>query len=254
MKIQVPSRSSVLWPWVGFGLALGITPGGWRVGRRAERARLQTIFEGEVAARVAMISQRVATEVQILRGAAEFVSQKNNLSREDWRDYVRALELPRRYPGIQGLGFIQWVPRRDLEGHERRARAAGWRGYRVRPLAGIPPDAEGFGPVVFMEPMTELNQRVLGLDVWSEPVRREALMRSRDLGQVAATRQITLLQEGPSDRQGGILLAAPVYRRGAPLGSLAERRSALIGWTSIPLRMDDHIQGILGPLPAGLLL
>ena len=201
MKIRVPSRASAIWPWVGLGLALGVTAGGWSVVRKAERARLQSIFEGEVTARVTMISQRVATENQILKGAAEFISQKVNLSRDDWRDYVLALELPRRYPGIQGLGFIKWVPRRDLGAHEQWARAEGWQGYRVKPMAGIPPDSEGFGPVVFMEPMTEPNRRVLGQDVWSEPVRQEAFVRSRDLGQVAATRQIYLFQEGATDRQ-----------------------------------------------------
>ena len=254
MEFRVPSRTSAIWPWVGFVLALGVTAGGWSVVRRAERARLQIIFEGEVAARAAMIAQRLATENQILKGAAEFVSQKSDLSRDDWRDYVLALELPRRYPGIQGLGFIKWVPRQGLEAHERWARAAGWQDYRVKPMAGIPPDSEGFGPVVFMEPRTEPNRRILGQDVWSEPVRREALIRSRDLGLVAATRQIYLLHEGTSDRQGGMILSAPVYRHGARLGSMDDRRSALIGWTSIPLRMDDHMQGILGQLPTGLLL
>lgn len=254
MKIRIPSRSSAIWPWVGLGLALGVTAGGWAVVRRSEHARLQTIFEGEVAARVAMISQRVATENQILKGAAEFISQKVNLSRDDWHDYVQALELPRRYPGIQGLGFIKWVPRRDLGAHERWARAEGWQAYRVKPMLGIPPDSEGFGPVVFMEPMTEPNRRILGQDVWSEPVRQEAFRRSRDLGQVAATRQIYLLHEGPSDHQGGIVLSAPVYRHGARVDSVAERRSALMGWTSIPLRMDDHMRGVLGQLPTGLLL
>ena len=254
MKLWVPSRSSAIWPWMGLGLALGITAGGWSVVRKAERARLQSIFEGEVTARVAMISQRMATEDQILKGAAEFISQKKNLSRDEWRDYVSALELPRRYPGIQGLGFIKWVPHRELEAHERWMRAEGWPGYRVQPVAGIPPDPEGFGPVVFMEPMTKRNKRVLGQDVWSEPIRREALARSRDLGQVSATRQIYLLQEGTSDRQGGLILSAPVYRHGARLGSLADRRSALIGWATIPLRMEDHMRGILGQLPGGLLL
>jgi PAS domain S-box-containing protein len=254
MNIRVPSRASAIWPWIGLSLALGLTTGGWWVVRRAERARLLSIFEEAVVARVAMISQRLTTEEQILKGAAEFVAQKDPLSRDEWRDYVSALDLPRRYPGVQGLGFIKWVPRRGPEAHERGVRAGGWPGFQVKPVGDLPFDSEGVDPVVFLEPMTDRNVHTLGVDVWSEPIRREALVRSRDLGEVSATRRIYLVQEEALDRQAGIILCAPVYRRGSRLDSLMDRRSALIGWISLPLRMDDYMQEIFGHLPAGLSL
>jgi PAS domain S-box-containing protein len=254
MKIRIPSRASAFWPWVGLALALSITAGGWWVVREDERTRLQALFEEAVAARVTMISQRLATEEQILKGAAEFVAQKGTVTRPEWRGYVAALDLPRRYPGIQGLGFTQWIAPGGLESHERWARADGWPSYRVKPWANLPSDPAGAGPVVFLEPVNERNERALGLDVWSEPVRREALIRARDQGDVAATGRLSLVQEDASDPQSGIVLYAPVYRQAARLDSAADRRRALIGWTNLPLRMDDHMRGIYGQLPAGLLL
>lgn len=48
MKIQIPSRSSALWPWVGFGLALGITAGGWSVVRGGGEAHWGFLAMGSV--------------------------------------------------------------------------------------------------------------------------------------------------------------------------------------------------------------
>ncbi len=254
MGIRIPSRRMALWPRVGLVLALGTTVGGWVLVRKAEEARIRSAFEAAVAARTALIAQRMTAEEQILEGAAEFASQKGHLSRSEWRDYVSALELPRRYPGIQGLGFAEWVAPKDQKAHEQGARAEGFPAYRVWPVEGHASDPEGFGVVAFLEPLDERNAKALGLDVWSEPARREALAQARDLGAVVATRRVQLVQDEAADKQAGVILYAPVYRRGVRLEDVADRRRALVGWTNIALRMDDHLQGILGQMPEGLLI
>jgi PAS domain S-box-containing protein len=235
-------------------LALGVTVGGWLLVRSSERARVRAAFESEVDSRVDQISHRLMAEEQILLGAAEFASQKGTVSRSDWRDYVMALELPRRYPGIQGLGFARWIPRKGQAAHEQQMRGQGFSGYRLQPAGSLPPDPEGFGVVVFLEPLDGLNRRAIGLDIWSEAARREALIRARDFGVVAATGRVRLIQDVNQESQAGIILYAPVYRQGAPLSSVADRRRALVGWANVPLRMDDHFQGVLGRLPAGFMV
>lgn len=252
MAIPQPSRSRTLFPWVALLVGLGVTTWCWVLVRKAEQARIQGAFEAAASARVAMIAQRMATEEQILKGAAEFASQQGRLSRWAWRDYVSALELPRRYPGIQGLGYALWTSQGNLREHARRTRAEGFPDYRVRALGGGASAPEGAGAVVYLEPMDERNVRALGLDVWSEPARREALTRARDLGVVAATRPVHLVQDDLPERQAGVILYAPIYRHGLTLDSVADRRRALVGWTNLPLRMDDHILGTLGPMPEGL--
>jgi len=252
MAIPQPSRLRRLLPWAVLLLGLAVTAGCWALVRKAEQARIQGAFEAAVSARMGMITQRMVTEEQILKGAAEFVSQQGRMSRWAWRDYVSALELPRRYPGIQGLGYARWIRRGDLGAHDLQARAEGFPDYRVRTLGEGPADPGGAGAVVFLEPMDERNVRALGLDVWSEPARREALIRARDLGVVAATRPLRLVQDDLPDHQAGVILYAPVYRHGAPLDTVSDRRGALLGWTNLALRMDDHLQGILGPMPEGL--
>jgi PAS domain S-box-containing protein len=222
--------------------------------RKAEQGRIQGTFEAAFSARVAMIAQRMATEEQILKGAAEFASQQAGLSRRAWRDYVTALELPRRYPGIQGLGHALWVPAGELPGHVRRIRSEGFPGYQVRALDGAASSPEGTGVVVYLEPMDERNVRALGLDVWSEPARREALRRARDQGVVAVTRPVHLVQDDLAERGAGVILYAPIYRKGMAVATVADRRRALLGWTNLPLRMDDHILGTLGAVPEGFQL
>lgn len=63
---------------------------------------------------------------------------------------------------------------------------------------------------------------------------------------------MTLQPQGASDIEPGVLLFLPVYRAGAPHGSLVERRANLLGWVYSPLRVRDLMQDLLRPLQSDL--
>jgi PAS domain S-box-containing protein len=61
--------------------------------------------------------------------------------------------------------------------------------------------------------------------------------------------KIILVQETDKDRQSGMLMYSPVYRQGAAIDSVDNRRLALQGFVYSPVRMNDFIYGTLGKLP-----
>ena len=71
--------------------------------------------------------------------------------------------------------------------------------------------------------------------------------RDENIATIAA--KIILVQETDKDKQNGMLMYVPVYRRGITLGSLENRRRAFIGFAYSPIRMNDFVYGILGKLP-----
>jgi diguanylate cyclase (GGDEF)-like protein/PAS domain S-box-containing protein len=72
------------------------------------------------------------------------------------------------------------------------------------------------------------------------------LDRARDTGLPAASAPLTLLQE--SGAQRSVLVARPLYRRMAPVATVAERRENLIGFVVMALRMGDMVANALNPV------
>ena len=64
-----------------------------------------------------------------------------------------------------------------------------------------------------------------------------------------ASGRITLVQE--TGRQAGLLIFAPVYRNGAPRGTLEERRANLSGFVLSVFRIGDMIGAALSDLLPG---
>jgi PAS domain S-box-containing protein len=81
--------------------------------------------------------------------------------------------------------------------------------------------------------------------MFSEKIRREAMERARDQNEPALSGKVTLVQETEEAIQAGTLMYLPVFRRAAPVASIAEKRAALLGWVYCPFRMDDLMRGIM---------
>ncbi len=140
------------------------------------------------------------------------------------------------------MGFAVPVPAAQLASHEQRIRAEGFPDYRVSP----PGKRDFYTAIVYLEPFDWRNQRAFGYDMYSEPVRREAMERARALGVPALSGRVRLVQETSSDVQAGVLLYLPVFQRGAPLETPAQRDQAFMGWVYAPFRLGDLMLGTLG--------
>jgi CHASE1-domain containing sensor protein len=86
---------------------------------------------------------------------------------------------------------------------------------------------EEYYPVYFVEPMAG-NQRALGFDSASNPVRKATLEQARDSGSIVSSARITLVQE--TARQAGVVVFAPMYDGGDLSDTIKMKRDALTGF------------------------
>lgn len=188
------------------------------------------------------IHERLHTYEIVLEGCSALFRASDDISRQDWHDYIENLHLEQNIPGTQGIGFNQLIPKDKLLEHIAHVRAEGFLEYRIRPET--PRDV--YTSIVYIEPFVGKNLNAFGYDTFSEPIRRAAMEKARDTGKPALTRKITLVQEeGNTRMQAGTIMYAPVYQKNMPTKILEQKRAALIGWASVPYRMDDLMQGIL---------
>ncbi len=187
------------------------------------------------------IRKRMSNHRQILLGAAGLFEASADVSRDDWRRYVKLLDLDVNYPGILGLGFSQVVRPEQLQAFEESVRQQGFAEFAIKPAG----KRELYTSIIYLEPFTGRNRVAFGFDMFSEPTRRAAMSRAAETGLAQLSGKVTLLQENDGPAQAGLLMYVPVYQVGASLNSPVERWGALRGFVYSPYRVTDLMHAIL---------
>jgi two-component system cell cycle sensor histidine kinase/response regulator CckA len=187
------------------------------------------------------VAARVAACAQILHSGAALFAVAETVEREDWRAFVQGLQVEQLLPGIQGVGFAQWLSREQLTEHIQALQREGFPDYQVTPGG----EREAYSAIIYLEPFAARNRRAFGYDMYSEPVRRAAMEQARDENRAALSGKVILVQETDKEVQAGTLMYVPVYRHGLPHETRDQRRAALQGWVYSPYRMTDLMHGTL---------
>ncbi len=217
----------------------------WSMYDASLRARAEQVFSARTDTIITQLTESMQDNEQLLRGSVGLFNASSEVRRDEWRHYVEALNVKKNYPYIQGIGFSQWIPSAEMERHIRTVRAEGFFDYTVRPAG----NRSAYTSIIYLEPFDWRNQRAFGYDMFSEPVRRNAMAQARDSGETTIAARVTLVQETDSDVQHGMLMYVPVYRQGARIDSLEARRLALLGFSYSPIRIRDFVYGSLKKMP-----
>lgn len=193
-----------------------------------------------VTSRIAVaLENRVRIYENVLIATRNIFLTAPFISRDDFRHFVDGFKLETRYPGIQGVGFTRFIPDDRVSEHERAMRKEGFKNYQIWPKVN-----DGNFAIIFLEPFDWRNKRALGYNMFSEPIRHDAMSRARDTGKPALSRKVLLVQETEQDPQAGFLLYVPVYVNNMPQSSVEERRRALKGFVYSPFRAGDLFKKI----------
>lgn len=196
------------------------------------------VSEAQVA-----IRQRLMAYQQVLRGGVGlFAATGNQVTREEWRAYVNTLAIDKYYPGIQGIGFSKHIAAQRRNAHVLAIRSGGLPDYQIKPGG----ERDEYTSIIYLEPLDWRNRRAFGFDMFTEPVRREAMIMARDTGAPSISGKVTLVQETGQAVQNGFLMYLPVYEAGVPPATVEERRAGLVGYVYAPFRLHDLMRGILG--------
>jgi diguanylate cyclase (GGDEF)-like protein/PAS domain S-box-containing protein len=229
--------------WAVLAASLMMTAAVWLVSNRFLEQEGKERFAGVCRLAQDSIQGRMIAYQQVLRAAAGFIEGSEQVSRKEWQRFVATLHLADALPGIQGLGYAVMLKPSGKAGFEAAVRQEGFPGFAIRPAG----ERETYSAILYLEPFDWRNRRALGYDMFSDPVRREAMERARDTGRIAMSGGVILVQEADRDVHSGVLMYLPLYRKGAPLNTEEERRAALEAFVLSPFRMGDLMRGILGP-------
>jgi PAS domain S-box-containing protein len=238
-RVDRPLRSWV--PYFVLVVSVLVTAGAAGYAAVAAHARDRIRFQGAVQDVSSSIEGRISTYTALLHAGAGLFADDDNESRQGFRGFVDRLDLPERYPGIQGIGYIARVSDAGLPVLQRWMEQQGVPHFQIQP-AGKRPE---YYPVIYFEAGTAGSPDVVGRDRWVDPIRRAAMEQARDQGTAVASAPVATFRGTDDSGHRGVIVYEPVYRGGGVPGSVAARREALIGFVYGPLRASTIIERVM---------
>ena len=189
-----------------------------------------------------LITQRLSFHEELLTGVKAFFIASQEVTLQEWKIYLDELKFQQRYPGIQGIGYIQHVKSDgELDELKNRLQKYGIDDYTVNP-EGI---RDEYFPVVFLEPSDFRNEKAIGYDIYSEEIRKNAVDNIKNSESTSITGKIILVQEGNQDVQNGLLMLKPFFTNEKIDNQDAVKE--LDGIIYGVFRMDDFILAVMPP-------
>ena len=210
---------------------------------RLESAKIVLAFQQRADARVAAIGEGLDQAVEVLTVTNQLFGAVQPVTRAQFHAFTAPLLA--RHSFIQAFNFHRIVSdtERAAVEAELSALVPGTRFTEMssgkRAVAGA---RAVYNVVDFLEPMAG-NLAAFGMDVSPNRSMMDALARATTSGRAASTGLLSLAQD--ARKNGGFAVLMPVYRSGAPLATLEQRRAALVGDTAAIIRASVLVQKIL---------
>ena len=200
------------------------------------KARLESEFASDCNEIKTKIENRLNAQSQLLASCSSFIAASDTVTRNEWEKFIRLEQISDNLTDIQGIGFSMIIPMNRLQVHIQKMRKEGFPEYTVRPFG----EREIYTSVIYVEPF-----HAFGYDMYTEPVRRSAMERSRDFDLAVLSDKVILTKKTDRDSQTGNLMYFPVYRISKSSLTVEERRAAIIGWVYSPCRLNDIVHSII---------
>jgi PAS domain S-box-containing protein len=232
----------ILISWVSLISTLVLTAAGWYSVKSSTNENAYQRFSLRTNEITVNIQKRMFAYRQVLLGGVGFFASSDSVTRNDWHTYIESLNVEENYPGILGIGFAIALSPQNTQKHIQMIRDEGFRNYKIWPSTNF----DFITSIIYLEPFRGRNLRAFGYDMFSEPVRRVAMIEARDEAKTALSGKVILVQETNEDVQSGCLMYVPLYKKNMPIVTLEQKRRAICGFVYSPFRMNDLMDGILG--------
>ncbi|RKF18272.1 histidine kinase [Altericroceibacterium spongiae] len=202
---------------------------------RGEDQRSAAQLRTRAAAISSALERRANSSSAYLRAGAALLAMMDDVPASRFRRFVSELRLDAEYRGADGIGWAQVVRPDEVAAFNELMQREGPGNIRLHPRPG---PAQAFSaPVTFLQPDTQRNRLALGFDMFSEPVRRAAMLEAERTARPTASGKVVLKQEG-KDPEPGFLIYMPVFKP-APGGR------ALKGFIYSPFNAQDFFASAL---------
>ncbi len=181
----------------------------------------------------------------LLRAGTGLFAASNRVTVYEFDRFVQQIELHKNYGGIYGIGFSRRLSPEELPKMVDTMKQSGFPDFHVWPEN---PPRDEYHAIIYLQPQNARNKLAMGFDMFTEPVRRQAMEKARDSGAPAASGKVFLVQDqtDPANQQPGFLIYAPVYRKDkeGTVSGQEELRSVLLGFVYSPYRVDEFLTPI----------
>lgn len=223
-------------------VSLVVTFISWRSAITHVEQRAHDRFQLEVQQAEDAIARRMQEYEQVLRSGVGLFMSSDEVTRNDWHNFVTNLDLEAYWPGLQGLGYTRMLQSKEKAAFVAHVRSEGFPYFDIHPSG----ERNLYSSIVFLEPFSDRNLRAFGYDMYAEPTRRQAMELARDTGKPALSGPVKLVQEDGKNEQTGFLMYMPYYKSAVVPETPAARQDSLAGFVYSPFRTQDLMAGILG--------
>ncbi|UGQ47460.1 CHASE domain-containing protein [Massilia endophytica] len=184
---------------------------------------------------------------EVLRGTASYLQSSGRVDPESFRRYVQGLDLEHHFPAIDTINFAEYIRHEERAALEQRMQALVGEREKYPPFSIKPAGRrKDYTVITLIDPLPSFSDRY-GLDLAARPAGAAALNQARDSGQIFSSGRPVSVPG--STYQVGMPLRMPIYRKGMPLTTVAERRAAYIGSVGIGFNMQRLVQAALNETP-----
>lgn len=235
---------SWLLPLAVFLLLATCTLAAWQWQSRLQALAEELASNQESAAITAEIRDRLNLHAQFLRSLQAFASATPTQDIKVWRHFAKAMENEGSLAGMFAFAYAPAVLKTNRETFENLTQKQVDRStFKIYPRT----NARLTTPLLFIAPETPIFRPLIGFDLFSEAVRRDAIKRTILTGSIAMTGPMQLQPDAGTTRQGFQLMQC-IFDKNAPLGRPEERERAFAGVVLTAYRFDEFMASFKFPL------
>jgi PAS domain S-box-containing protein len=243
-RVRPPRWPWLVWRpvsmWLALAAGLVVTAVATAMGYSLVRGNEQARFQRRVEQISQAITNRMVSYEQVLKSASGLFAASVEVEAIEWRAFYEKLDLERLYPGIQALGYTEFVPLERTNSFLAAARADYGPEFKIWPESGV----TNHYVVKFIEPIFQNSNMVaLGYDVANNADRLQANNLAAATGRAALTSKVQLVQNPAG--QPSVVLIHPIYRNGQPVATRREREASLQGWVFAAFVMSNLMNRVV---------
>lgn len=202
----------------------------WSNARQRGLRVAEADFHASNAQALEMLRQRMINYELLASGGASLQASLQRPSRQQWHNYVTGLDLESRFPELRAFGYAMRIEPGKLNSARQVVPGIS----RLQADSKRPDDP--LAAVLYLEPRSEANRRLIGTDIYAFAWLRPTLRAAGSTGSVRASEMRLPGSDGKPQR---LAVIAPVYASAVVPEEQAARLRDLRGWILAELQPID---------------
>ncbi len=205
---------------------------------RQARSDYQASLEQKQNTIESQLTSAVSGYNQLLIAGATLWNLKGDVTKSEWSQFYDNMQVHQHLPNTLGVGYVSVVSTGGVGSFETTMQADGEPGFTVHPLTGDSIQT----PVTYLEPQSTINKQTIGYNMYSEPIRRAAMIRATEGASMAVTQPVSLVQDSGANADPtrlGVIMYYPVYSAPTLPMTIEARHKSLRGLVYVVVRPAD---------------